>query len=118
MMRQRVYKARKQSAKEFSKKFRNTIHEFNFLPGKLVLVRNSAAEGGLVNKYFPRYLGPYVVIRQSQGGAYTLAEMDGTISNLKFAAKRVVPYYLRTTLNIPSANKSINEANDIQGHQK
>jgi hypothetical protein len=30
-----------------------------------------------------------------KGGSYMLAELDGAISKLRFAAFRVIPYYLR-----------------------
>lgn len=87
------------------------MQDFQFEPGRLVLVRNSADESGLKNKYFPRYFGPFVVVRQTTGGSYILAEMDGTISKLRFAAKRVIPYHLRSRINLPSTNKDLNNAN-------
>ena len=33
-----------------------------------------------------------VVIRQTTGGAYILAEADGTLPKLWYAAKRLIPY--------------------------
>ena len=34
-------------------------------------------------------------------GAYRLAELDGTISKLRFAAFRLVPYHARSRTSIP-----------------
>ncbi|KZT32858.1 hypothetical protein SISSUDRAFT_973996, partial [Sistotremastrum suecicum HHB10207 ss-3] len=92
-MRDLILKSRKQSAEQFAKQFHNTIIDYDFKPGRLVLVRNSQADTDLGNQTKPRYLGPYIVIAQHDGGTYTLAELDGTVSKLRFAAKRVIPYY-------------------------
>ena len=110
-MKQQVWKWRRQRAGEFEEKNKNIIKDFHFNPGTLVLVRNSADESGLKNKYFPRYFGPFVVVKQTKGGSYTLAEMDGTISKLRFAAKRIVPYHLRSRISLPSANNILDNAN-------
>jgi hypothetical protein len=42
-----------------------------------------------------------VVVRRTQNGSYRLAELDGTISNLRFAAFRIVPYHARLHTSIP-----------------
>lgn len=89
-----------------------------FEPGDLVLVRNSREEAGLKNKYKPQYLGPYIVVYRSQGGAYTLAEMDGSISKLKFAAKRLVPFYLRSRIDLPNQNELLEEVNRLSAASK
>ena len=44
---------------------------------------------------------PKVVIRRSPNGSYRLAELDGTISKLCFAAFRLVPYHTRSRTSIP-----------------
>ena len=37
-------------------------------------------------------MGPYQVIRQTQGGSYILAEMDGSLLKHHVAAHRLIPY--------------------------
>jgi hypothetical protein len=41
-----------------------------------------------------------IIARQTTGGSYVLAEMDGSISRLRFAAFRVIPYHARKHLAI------------------
>ena len=44
----------------------------------------------------PRYIGPMVVVKRTRGGAYRLAEVDGAVSRLRYAAFRLIPYYARS----------------------
>ena len=43
----------------------------------------------------PRYLGPMVVLRQTTNRSYLLAELDGVVSRLRYAAFWLIPYYSR-----------------------
>ncbi|EIN11610.1 hypothetical protein PUNSTDRAFT_24158, partial [Punctularia strigosozonata HHB-11173 SS5] len=72
----------------------------DFQPGALVLVRNSDNEKNLSGKTNPRYLGPMVVVRRNAGRAYLLAELDGCLSRLRYAAARLVPYRNRAAVNV------------------
>ncbi|KZP21026.1 hypothetical protein FIBSPDRAFT_692541, partial [Athelia psychrophila] len=77
--------------------FRN----FDFQPGAVVLIRNSEIEKSLDRKSKPRYAGPMIVVRRTLRGSYQLAEMDGTVSRLRYAAFRIIPYHSRTDISIP-----------------
>ena len=94
-IRDRVLMARFTSIKHFEAAFKSWIKDFDFHPGSLVLVRNSKVEKELNHKTKPRYLGPMVVLHRTTGGSYVLAELDGSVSKLRFAAFRIIPYYLR-----------------------
>lgn len=107
-----VLRSRQLSSKEFERQFHATIKDFDFKPGAMVLVRNSQAQMDLGRKWKPRYIGPYIVLRRHEGGSYTLCEMDGAVSKLRFAAKRLIPYYLRSVHAIPDSSDPINAANE------
>ena len=97
----RVLESRRESARQFTEAHQHKIVDFDFKPGSLVLVRNSTVEMELNRKTKPRFLGPMVVVRRNRGGAYILAELDGAVSKLAYAAFRVIPYYARSATSIP-----------------
>jgi hypothetical protein len=100
-IRDNIYKARLSSIRQFERQFEKTICDAAFRPGTLVLVRNSAIESDLGRKTKPRYFGPMVVVRQTRGGSYRLAELDGAVLKLRYAAFRLVPYLARSRTFIP-----------------
>jgi hypothetical protein len=100
-IRDNIYKSRLASVRQFERQFANTIAAHDFKPGDLVLVRNSGSESDLGRKTKPRYFGPMVVLRRTRNGAYRLAELDGAVSKLRYAAFRIVPYFARSRTSIP-----------------
>jgi len=81
------------SIRQFEKCYENTIHDFDFTPGSLVLVRNSSLT---MDKMKPRYLGLMIVIRRTRNGTYRLGELDGAVSRLRYATFRLIPYHARS----------------------
>ncbi|KZO89581.1 hypothetical protein CALVIDRAFT_547792 [Calocera viscosa TUFC12733] len=89
---QRILKARQN--------FANTIRDYDHKPGDLVLLRNSSNDSPLRDKTLPRYIGPYIVAKRNRGGAYILAELDGTPLRYSIAAFRAIPLYARGNMKI------------------
>ncbi|GBE84319.1 hypothetical protein SCP_0602970 [Sparassis crispa] len=97
---ERVIRARYKLMEQFAQEFHVTIKSYDFKPGDIVLVRNSRINMELNRKMKPRYLGPMVVVRRTEGGSYILAEPDGAVSQLCFAAFRIVPYKYRSRVDL------------------
>jgi hypothetical protein len=91
-IKEKVLKARYQSIRNFEQHYRRSIVDYNFKPGAYVLVCNSKVEYELSRKTKPCYLGPMIVVCRTKGGAYILAELDGAVSKLRYAAFRLLPY--------------------------
>src|ERR1700710_2014690 len=98
-MEEKILKAKYRSAKEFEASHR--LKDFNFAVGSLVLVQNSRVEVELNRKMKPHYLGPMIVLRRTVGGSYLLAELDGSVSRLRFKVFRLLPYHPRSRTRIP-----------------
>lgn len=100
-LRDTVLEARVRAALRFEAKHMHTIRDYDFQPGALVLIRNTAIEKSLNRKMRAHYLGPLVVLLRNRGGAYIVAELDGTVLDRPIAAFRVIPYFARRDIPIP-----------------
>ena len=100
-MRDRVLLSRLRGLEQFEKQHRGRIIDFDFQPGALVLLRNSRVEDALNRKAKPRYIGPMVIVRKTEGRSYVVAELDGTESQLRVAAFRLIPYFACTKSSVP-----------------
>ena len=89
---ERIFNERFKRLQRFEKENARLIRNYDFGPGELVLVRNTRIKEELNRKTKVRYSGPMVVLQRNRGGAYILAELDGTLANTRCAAFRVIPY--------------------------
>ncbi|KZO94592.1 hypothetical protein CALVIDRAFT_455497, partial [Calocera viscosa TUFC12733] len=90
-----VYQARLRYAAQFLRNHETTIHDYDFQPGQLVLVRNTRIENDLGRKTKARYFGPLIVVHRNAGGSYIIADLDGSILRVRIAAFRVIPFATR-----------------------
>jgi hypothetical protein len=103
----RVHQARNRRAIRFEREHANTLRNYNFKSGDLVLVRNTAIEKALNRKMRPRYTGPMITVSRNRGGAYIICDMDGTLAHAPVAAFRVIPYFAREVLLIPDLERHL-----------
>ena len=73
-------------------------------------------EKELDHKSKPCYLGPFEVVRRTQGGSYVLKEMDGTVSARGIAAFRLIPYYSRHT-PLPASILPDDDESDVNNNE-
>ncbi|KAG7440500.1 uncharacterized protein BT62DRAFT_836867, partial [Guyanagaster necrorhizus] len=84
----------------YEQEYKATIVDYDFKPYHLVLMHNSHVEDSLDSKIDPCYLGPLVVIWQTKGGSYVLAELNGSVLGGRVTQFRVIPYYTRQKIEL------------------
>ena len=101
-------KARIRSKEIYETKFARRLQKDDYEPGALVLIRNNPIENSvsIVRKTANRYMGPYRVIRRTQGRSYVLEEMNGNILRHSTAAFRLIAYIKREELDELVSNLS------------
>lgn len=99
----RVYEACLKAASHFEEQHKKTIRDFKFQQGSLVLIRHSQYDKSLNRKMCPHYLGPLVVVSRNWGGAYILAKLDGSVLDRPLTAFRVIPYFARQSVLLPTS---------------
>ena len=94
-------KSRFRSKEAYEKKFARRLRRTKYHAGDLVLIRDVAPEKGVSvhRKTRYRYMGPYEVARETQGGSYELKELNGVPLARAIAAYRLIPYVARQQLN-------------------
>ncbi|KAJ7712302.1 hypothetical protein B0H16DRAFT_1342707 [Mycena metata] len=91
----RLHASRIRSKEEFERRYHAKFYREIYLPDELVLVRNSRIANDLGHKTKPKWLGPYAIVRRTQGGSYVLRELSGAFSIQGIAATRLLPYISR-----------------------
>ena len=122
--RQILKKARIQSKEAYETKFARRLQQEDYEPGALVLIRNNPIENSVSirRKTTNRYIGPYRVIRRTQGGSYVLEEMNGNTLRHTTAAFRLISYIKRKDLDelspaSSSESDNLNSEEDIQDNE-
>jgi hypothetical protein len=111
-MRERIDMDKLKWIQAYERDFQAVIKDYKFLPGDLVLVRNTAIESSLDKKMKPRYNGPFIVVRETKGGAYIVAEMTGTVLQQKCGKFRVIPYFPRRRIPLPEGIMKLIDLNN------
>ena len=113
--------SRIRSKAAYENKFARRLQKQEHDPGTLVLIRNNPIENSVSidRKTANRYMGPYRVIRRTQGGSYLLEEMNGNVLRHTTAAFRLIPYIQREDLEaLAQEHGSETEDSDVDATQQ
>ncbi|KAF9059117.1 hypothetical protein BDP27DRAFT_1239415 [Rhodocollybia butyracea] len=106
-MRQHVHGKHIQWIKKFEEDHAHSIKSLDFSSGDLVLAWNTRVEKTFSTKNRMWYMGPLLVICRNRGGAYIVAELNGTLWRRPVGAFRLIPYRARLTLPVPNIEEFI-----------
>ena len=67
------------------------------------------------NKFEPKYVGPYIVVRRSRNGAYVLKDMTGDILDRHVPADQLK--LVKRQLNISKLKSNVYEVEQILNHR-
>lgn len=113
--------ARIRSKEAYENKFARRLQKDEYQPGTLVLIRNNPIQNSMSieRKTANRYMGPYRVVRRTQGGSYVLEEMNGNVLRHTTAAFRLIPYIKRDDLAelVHSSDSELNETDSGSSQQ-
>jgi hypothetical protein len=104
----KVYTACLKATKRFKQIHQQTVKDYNFEQGDLVLMQNIQIEKALNLKMQAWYLGPLVVITQNFSGAYVLCKLDGSVLHHLIAAFQLLSY-VRKSIILPLNFTDINK---------
>ena len=95
-----LHQCRIRSKQAFETKYAKRLQKNSYEPGSLVLLRNVPIENTMAieRKTTHRYMGPYSVVRRTQGGSYVLQELNGNTLRHTVAAFRLISYISRKDL--------------------
>jgi len=94
-LQQRVHVSHLTAAIPFERKHFQTITNYMFEWGDLVLMHNTRIEKSLNKKMKPQYLRLLIVISRNKWGAYIPSELDGLVLQNPIAWFCVLPYFAR-----------------------
>ena len=97
----KVHSARIVAAIHFEKKHFQTIENYTFEQGDLVLVHDTKIEKSLDKKMKLRYLGPLIMVSRTQRGAYIVCTLDGAVLHNPIVQFCVIPYLARKSIFLP-----------------
>ena len=97
----KVYSAWLKAAKWFKQVHQQTIRDYNFAKGDLVLLWNTQIKKSLNRKMRAWYLGPLIMIEWNYRGANILCELDRSVLHRPVAAFRLLPYLTQKSISLP-----------------
>ncbi|KAG5639863.1 hypothetical protein DXG03_002757 [Asterophora parasitica] len=86
----------------------DTIRDFDFQLGSLVLMCNTKVEKSLNRKMQLWYLGLLIIVSWNRGGAYIICKLNGSILHQPVAAFQLLPYLTQESIPFDISSLDIN----------